>query len=80
VGSQPVRDGKTIYLARVDPHLIAECEVVLDMDTDAHKLLVNSQTSFIRRLFGVGSQSILAPLHTETGILPIAFRRWLFGM
>ncbi|KAI5833292.1 hypothetical protein K523DRAFT_265688 [Schizophyllum commune Tattone D] len=80
VGSLPVRDGKTIYFARVDPHLIAGCEVVLDMDTDALKLLINSQTSFIRRLFGVGSQSILAPLHTETGILPIAFRRLLLAL
>ncbi|KAI5897156.1 uncharacterized protein SCHCODRAFT_01124747 [Schizophyllum commune H4-8] len=80
VGTLPVRDGKTIYLARVDPHLTAGCEVVLDMDPDALKLLVNSQTSFIRRLFGVGSQSILAPLHTETGILPIAFRRLLLAL
>ncbi|KAI5895925.1 uncharacterized protein SCHCODRAFT_01349975 [Schizophyllum commune H4-8] len=78
--SIPVRDGKTIYLARVDLHLIAGSEVVLDVDLDALKLLVNSQTSFIRRLFGVGSQSILAPSHTESGILPIAFRRLLLAL
>ncbi|KAL1742490.1 hypothetical protein HDZ31DRAFT_12034, partial [Schizophyllum fasciatum] len=73
--SLAIRDGKIIYSSRVDPHLISGCEVALDVDRDSLKLLANCQTSYLRRALGLGAHSILAPLFTETGVMPIAYRR-----
>jgi hypothetical protein len=46
-----------------------------DIDDRLLHLLEDVQHSFLRRLLHVNSQSMLAPLYTETGILPLRYRR-----
>jgi hypothetical protein len=45
ISSLPPKEGQILYTARVDPHLISGCEVVLDVDLPSLKLLVTSSTS-----------------------------------
>ena len=73
----PLKEGKILYMARVDPILTFGCEVVLDIeDALVQKLtLADVQHLFIQRLLGLGPHSLLATLFTETGILPLRFRR-----
>jgi hypothetical protein len=62
-------------MARVDPHLTFGCEVCLDTDAGNIRELTDVQHEFIGRLVGVHDHSILAPLFTETGILPLTYCR-----
>ncbi|KAJ7090739.1 hypothetical protein B0H15DRAFT_778739 [Mycena belliarum] len=75
VGALPAWDMRTLYMARVDPYLIAGCEVCLDVNAKSLKLLEKVQCKFIRRMLGVGSRSMKAVLFSETGIWPIKYRR-----
>ncbi|KAJ7043799.1 hypothetical protein C8F04DRAFT_899217, partial [Mycena alexandri] len=75
VGSLTAWDKRTLYMARVDPYLIAGCEVCLDVTAKHLKLLEAVQHKFLRRMLGVGSRSMLAVLFSETGIWPIKYRR-----
>jgi hypothetical protein len=76
----PPKEGRILYTARVDPHLINGCEVVLDVDMSALKLLCDVQHKFLRRLLGVNASSPLAPLFTEVGIMPLRFRRIILAI
>jgi hypothetical protein len=69
------KEGKMLYMARVDPILTFGCEVVLDVDEVLAQELVDIQHLFIRRLLGVGSRSMIATLFTETGLMPLRVRR-----
>ncbi|KAJ7148898.1 hypothetical protein C8R46DRAFT_832347, partial [Mycena filopes] len=64
-----------LYMARVDPYLIAGCEVCLDIEKKSLGLLEKVQLKFLRRMLGVGSRSMKAVLFSETGIWPIQYRR-----
>ncbi|RDB17742.1 RNA-directed DNA polymerase from mobile element jockey [Hypsizygus marmoreus] len=75
LGSLAPADGKLLYLARVDPHLISGCEVVIDTVDSLTTELEKVQEGFIRRLLGLGKSSMLALLYTETGLVPIRYRR-----
>lgn len=75
IGSLPPYEGLRLYMARVDPHLIFGCEVALDVDNDLLEGLKSIQHEFIRRLLGIHERSILAILFTETGVIPLRFRR-----
>jgi hypothetical protein len=75
VGTLPVWDLRTLYMARVDPYLIAGCEVCLDIEEKSLKLLEKVQQKFLRRMLGIGSRSMKAVLFSETGIWPIRYRR-----
>ncbi|KAJ7230887.1 hypothetical protein C8J57DRAFT_996420, partial [Mycena rebaudengoi] len=75
IGCLPPADGIRLYMARVDPHLTFGCEVCLDTDAGNIRELTDVQHEFIGRLLGVHDHSILAPLFTETGILPLTYRR-----
>ncbi|KAJ7190574.1 hypothetical protein GGX14DRAFT_604029 [Mycena pura] len=66
LGSLPVREGLRLYMARVDCYLISGGEISLDV-----------QQSFLRRLLGLNSSSLLSILYTETGQTPIKIRRLL---
>ncbi|KAJ7438579.1 hypothetical protein FB451DRAFT_1416102 [Mycena latifolia] len=77
VGALPAWDMRTLYMARVDPYLIAGCEVCLDVNEKSLKLLEKVQCKFIRRMLGVGSRSLKAVLFSETGIWPIRYRRFI---
>ncbi|KII83516.1 hypothetical protein PLICRDRAFT_148104 [Plicaturopsis crispa FD-325 SS-3] len=80
IGGLPAFEGKTLYMARLDPHLTAGCEVVLDVETELLGLLEDVQHKFIRRLLGLTYRSMLCVLFTETGILPIRYRRIVLAL
>ncbi|KII93966.1 hypothetical protein PLICRDRAFT_70555, partial [Plicaturopsis crispa FD-325 SS-3] len=75
IGAMPAFEGRQLYMARVDPHLISGCEVALDVDEGLLKELEDAQHSFLRRLLGVNRRGLICTLFTETGVLPIKFRR-----
>lgn len=68
---------KTLYMARVDCHLIHGCEVSPDCEDTHVKELCAVQVDFLRQMLNVHSQSLLAPLFTETGIMPLRIRRFM---
>jgi hypothetical protein len=68
VGTLPVWDLWTLYMARVDPYLTAGCEVCLDIEEKSLKLLEKVQLRFLRRMLGIGFHSMKAVLFSETGI------------
>lgn len=80
IGYIPPFEGKRLYMARIDPHLTFGCEVIPDVDRSLLKLLEDVQHKYLRRLLGIGSRSMLAVLFTETGIMPVAFRRALLAL
>ncbi len=65
---------KQLYMARVDCHLIHECEEMPDATKSLIEPLVDVQVKFIRKMLHVSSHSMLVPLHTETGITPLQTR------
>ncbi|KAJ6518793.1 hypothetical protein C8R45DRAFT_801093, partial [Mycena sanguinolenta] len=74
IGCLPPAEGVQLYMARVDPHLTFGCEVGLDVVTAHLKELADVQHQFLRRLLGVHDHSILFPLFTETGVIPVVTR------
>jgi hypothetical protein len=62
--------------ARFDCYLSPAAEISADTDRRILVDHVDIQQCSLRRLLGVNSRSILAPLFTETGLLPIRIR-WL---
>ncbi|KZV77908.1 hypothetical protein EXIGLDRAFT_784599 [Exidia glandulosa HHB12029] len=46
-----------------------------DTDEDLLQKLSEVQVMFIRRSLGVHKRSVLAPLYTETGLIPLSYRR-----
>ncbi|RDX44988.1 hypothetical protein OH76DRAFT_1305487, partial [Lentinus brumalis] len=78
VGPVPPTILLSLYQARVDPHLVAGCEVALDVRPTALAGLERVQHTYLRRLLGLGPRSQRAPLFSETGVWPLRFRRaWL---
>ncbi|THU98325.1 hypothetical protein K435DRAFT_856763 [Dendrothele bispora CBS 962.96] len=71
----PPKIGCTFYTALVDCHLIHGCEIMPDVDNVALYKLQKVQRAFLRRLLCIGFNSVLAPLFTEIGVLPIEYRR-----
>ncbi|KAJ7141096.1 hypothetical protein C8R44DRAFT_240746 [Mycena epipterygia] len=76
------RRQKRAAYPRVDPHLTSGCEVVLDVDRPlgASLEVTVAQIKFLRRLLGLNPRSMLAVLFTETGIIPIRYRRALLAL
>ncbi|KAJ7181846.1 hypothetical protein C8R46DRAFT_885118, partial [Mycena filopes] len=70
----PAREGRRLYMACIDPHLISGADVMVDIDDTALGKLEKVQTSFLRRLLGVGRFSMHAPLFTELGLVPLRYR------
>ncbi|KAJ7051513.1 hypothetical protein C8F01DRAFT_1339611 [Mycena amicta] len=69
IGSLAVNIALQLYMARVDCYLIR-----------AARLLEEIQLDFLRRLLGVGDRSIIAPLYTESGLLPIYGHRLILAL
>ena len=69
-----------MYNAHVDPHLVSACEVSLDVDPSELMPLQKVQHTFCRQLLGLNRQSMRAFLFSETGIIPIAYRRILLAL
>lgn len=74
-GSLPPLQGKKLYMARVDPHLVGGCEVAIDVDPPQLLLLQDVQHTFLRRVLRINGRSMLAPLFTETSVAPLQYRR-----
>ena len=66
---------RSLYRARVDPHLTYGCKVALDVRPASVQALEKVQHAVFRRLLGLGSRSQLVPLFSETGLWPIRYRR-----
>ncbi|KAE9402296.1 hypothetical protein BT96DRAFT_991271 [Gymnopus androsaceus JB14] len=62
-------------MARVDPHLTFGCEVALDVDLALLGELEQVQHLFLRRLLSLHRRSILVVFFSETGLIPIRYRR-----
>ncbi|PBK70984.1 hypothetical protein ARMSODRAFT_864056, partial [Armillaria solidipes] len=80
VGSLPVKEGLSLYMAKVDPHLIAGCEIVLDVDLAVSEELRHTSSAFLRHLLGVHSKTVLAFVHAETGVVPLYYRRLILAL
>ncbi len=67
VGSLPVKEGLVLYTAKVDPYLIAGCEIVLDIDPCVSEELRQVSLTFLRHLLSVHPKTGVVLLHAETG-------------
>ncbi|KZV81442.1 hypothetical protein EXIGLDRAFT_572530, partial [Exidia glandulosa HHB12029] len=74
-GALPPWEGRLLYSAQVDPHLIWGCEVTGVGTTSQLSQLEDVQHTYLRRILGLQSRSQLCILFTETGLWPIKFRR-----
>ncbi|KAJ7186145.1 hypothetical protein C8R46DRAFT_880834 [Mycena filopes] len=75
VGDLPPREGRLLYMACIDPHLVSGADIIVDVDDTALAVLEKVQRSFLRRLLGLGQFSMRAPLFTELGLVPLRYRR-----
>ncbi|KAJ7205131.1 hypothetical protein B0H12DRAFT_1282487, partial [Mycena haematopus] len=80
IGSLPVREGLTLYMARIDCYLISGGELALDTDAPLLQDLQDVQHAHLRRLLGLNPHSMLAVLFTETGQVPVRIRRLLLAL
>lgn len=80
IGVLPPWEGKKLYMALVDPHLIHGCKVSLDTNKTSLAQLEEIQVAFLRRLLGLNQRSMLAPLFTETSLVPVRFRRIILAL
>ena len=69
--------GRTLYMARVDPHLTAACEVALALDIEPNRVapLEAVQLTFLRRILGLNPRCVRVVLFSETGLWPLRYRR-----
>ena len=75
-GPLPVWEGRYYtYMARIDPHLVSGCEVSPDIDSSLLDKLEAIQRTFLRRLLRLQTRSMRAILFSETGIVPLSYRR-----
>ncbi|KAJ7614279.1 hypothetical protein DFH06DRAFT_921978, partial [Mycena polygramma] len=71
------RELKHIYSGRMDCHLTHGCEISPDSEDVHVKQLCKVQISFLRQMLNLHRRSMIAPLFTETGIMPLRVRRLL---
>ncbi|PBK78454.1 hypothetical protein ARMSODRAFT_1030463, partial [Armillaria solidipes] len=77
IGNLRPKDAKQLYMARVDCHLIHGCEIMPDAYKSTLQPLQDVQVQFVRRMLHLSSRSMIVPLFTETGIMPLAVRRFI---
>ncbi|KAJ7038895.1 hypothetical protein C8F04DRAFT_884841, partial [Mycena alexandri] len=82
VGNLPPKEGRLLYMACIDAHLVSGADVVIDSDPGPKGVesLEKVQTSFLRRLLGLGAYSMRAPLFTELGLIPLSYRRVILAL
>lgn len=71
---------RSLYYARVDPHLTYACEVIIRLPSNTWDLLTKTQLKFLRRMLQLNPRSTTPALFTETGILPIRARRIILAL
>ncbi|KAI0660026.1 hypothetical protein C8Q70DRAFT_1113535 [Cubamyces menziesii] len=75
LGRIPPQVARTLYTARVDPHLVSACTIDLDVDAASLQPLKQVQLTFVRRVLRLPAQSsVLAPL-LDLGLWPLRYRR-----
>ncbi|SJL02428.1 uncharacterized protein ARMOST_05755 [Armillaria ostoyae] len=79
-GSVPPHEGRRIYFGRIDPYLIAGCEVALDVNERTASELQVVSNAFLRHILGVHENSTVAFLYSEMGITPLPYRRLLLAL
>ncbi len=80
VGIVPPKEGKKLYIACIDPHLIFGAELILDTSDTLLDGLAAVQRKYLRRILGLNPRSVLAPLFTETDLLPLKCRRAIIAL
>ncbi|KAK0459216.1 uncharacterized protein EV420DRAFT_309308 [Desarmillaria tabescens] len=80
VGTVPPKEGISVYMATVDPHLMSACDVSIDVDNPSLAELERVQKTFIRRLLGVAKRSPVAMLFLEMGMWPVKYRRLMLAL
>ena len=80
VGPIPPVIGIQLFRSLVEPHLTYGCEVTLDIREAALAPLEKIQHAFLRRALNLGSHSQLTPLHSESGVWPLRYRRLLLAL
>ncbi|KAJ3515951.1 hypothetical protein NMY22_g14317 [Coprinellus aureogranulatus] len=75
VGILPVHIATMLYMALVDPHLTHGCDVTVDCVKAAWEILEAVQETYLRKVLNVGMLCMLVILFTETGLVPIRYRR-----
>ncbi|KAH7879474.1 uncharacterized protein C8R40DRAFT_1035802, partial [Lentinula edodes] len=66
---------KQLYTALVDCHLTNGCEIISDTDPSLIQILEDVQIRFLCRMLNLSNNSVITPLFTESGIMPIRTRR-----
>ncbi|KAJ7482504.1 hypothetical protein FB451DRAFT_1393844 [Mycena latifolia] len=67
IGDLPPKEGRLLYMACIDLHLISGADVIIDIDDKALAYLQKVQQAFLCRLLGLGAYSMHGPLFTELG-------------
>jgi hypothetical protein len=75
VGGLSVWEARTLYMARVDPHLISAADICPDVVKIRRKEREDVQNHHLRRILGLNERSVIAVLFSETGLEPISYRR-----
>ncbi|KAJ7234899.1 hypothetical protein B0H12DRAFT_1212531 [Mycena haematopus] len=73
IGDLPPKEGRLLYMACVDPHLISGADIIVDVNDNGLALLEKVQTM-------LGPYSMRAPLFTELGLLPLWYRRLILAL
>lgn len=79
-GALPVQIMLQLYMALVDPSLTHGCEVTPDSNRTARGVLEEVQIWYMRRAMGVGARAAISTSYTETGMMPIRYRRLLLAL
>ncbi|KAJ3852417.1 hypothetical protein EV368DRAFT_82574 [Lentinula lateritia] len=66
---------KQLYTVLVDCHLTNGCEIILNTDPGLIQILEEVQIHFLRHMLNLSNNSVITPLFTEMGIMPICTRR-----
>ncbi|KZW00744.1 hypothetical protein EXIGLDRAFT_136105 [Exidia glandulosa HHB12029] len=71
----PPSVARTLYRAVIDPHLTHGCDISPDASVASVTALESAQNTYLRKLLRVGKRSSTVALFSETGIVPIRYRR-----
>ncbi|KAF8180522.1 hypothetical protein K438DRAFT_1460333, partial [Mycena galopus ATCC 62051] len=84
VGILPPWEARKMYMALMVPYVPERfCfadEVSLDVNPVLLKPLEDVQIEFLRCVLGINKRSMIAPLFTETGLVPLRFRRVILAL
>jgi hypothetical protein len=79
-GKLPPPQAKTIYTARIDPHLTGGAELSPNIDPKAFKYLYKVHVRFLRKTLALNDRSMVAPLLSELGLMQLDYRHLIFQL